>query len=564
MFEGHDQAIFDLLAERQLVNLAALQDAFDDHRATGRPLARTLIDLGLLDPPALLQAIARHLGCEYVAALPLALPEKVVGLVGAELARTYGIAPLAGDGFSISLAAVDPFNPQLVNDVAFALEREVKVAVGDPEQVRALIRRHYGEEEASLDAVIGDLREHAESGPAGMTFSEADIEQLAGLTPIVRFVNVVLAQAIRDRASDIHFEPFEQDFRIRYRIDGTLRDMLPPPRSLALPITSRVKVLANLNIAERRLPQDGRIRLTLSGRAVDLRVSTLPTQFGESVVLRVLDQSATRLEMGQLGLPESVRQGLEAAIRRPNGIVLVTGPTGSGKTTTLYSCLKVLNLPASKLLTVEDPVEFEIDGIMQVPVNLAAGLTFAKALRTFLRQDPDIVMVGEIRDLETAQIAIQAALTGHLVLSTLHTNDAPSAITRLLEMGIEPFLLASTVEAVLAQRLLRRICPGCRTSYSPDAAVLNQFRMETAAGESPVFHRGAGCAACNFTGYKGRIGLYEFLRVTDPMRELIARNAPLLELRQHAVAGGMAALRDAGLAALRAGETTVEEVMRYV
>ena len=299
---------------------------------------------------------------------------------------------------------------------------------------------------------------------AGRELTETDIEQLAGQTPIIRFVNLVLGQAIRDQASDIHFEPFEHEFKIRYRIDGALYEMAPPPKALALPIISRLKVLANLNIAERRLPQDGRIKLTIAGRAVDLRVSTLPTQFGESVVLRVLDQSAVQLELGQLGLPAAIQAGVEEIIRRPNGIFIVTGPTGSGKTTTLYSCLKMLNTIDAKLLTVEDPVEYEIDGIMQVPVNLAAGLTFARALRTFLRQDPDIVMVGEIRDLETAQIAIQASLTGHLVLSTLHTNDAAGAVTRLVDMGIEPFLLASTLEAVLAQRLVRRICGSCRPS----------------------------------------------------------------------------------------------------
>ncbi|HWA27056.1 MAG TPA: ATPase, T2SS/T4P/T4SS family [Lacunisphaera sp.] len=563
MFEGHDQAIFDLLAERQLVAPAALRGAYADHQATGKPLARMLVDLGLVEPAALFQAVAGQLGCDGVAELPAALPDRAVGLIAGELARTYGIAPLAGDGVAVTVVAVDPFNPQLVTDLAFALEREVKVMVGDPERVRALIRQHYGEE-ASVDMVLGELEAQAGLAPAGGALTENDIEQLAGLTPIVRFVNVVLAQAIRERASDVHFEPFERTFRIRYRIDGTLRDMSPPPRSLALPIISRVKVLANLNIAERRLPQDGRVRLTLAGRAVDLRVSTLPTQFGESVVLRVLDQSSVRLELGDLGLPDGIRRGLKEAVHRPNGMVLVTGPTGSGKTTTLYSCLKVLNLVGAKLLTVEDPVEYEIDGIMQVPVNPAAGLTFARALRTFLRQDPDVVMVGEIRDLETAQVAIQAALTGHLVLSTLHTNDAPSAVTRLMDMGVEPFLLASTIEAVLAQRLLRRICRACRAPYDPGGGLLRQLGAEPSALAGKAFFRGAGCAACQGTGYRGRVGLYEFLRMTDPMRELIARAPSLIELREQAIAEGLVPLRAAGVNALLAGETTVEEVMRYV
>ena len=339
--------------------------------------------------------------------------------------------------------------------------------------------------------------------------------------------------------------------------------MPPPPRPLARPIISRLKVLANLNIAERRLPQDGRIRLTLAGRAVDLRVSTLPTQFGESVVLRVLDQSAVRLELEQLGLPGADRRGVEEVIRRPHGIFLVTGPTSSGKTTTLYSCLRVLNTPDAKLLTIEDPVEYEVDGVMQVPVNLAAGLTFAGALRTFLRQDPDIIMIGEIRDLETARIGIQASLTGHLVLSTLHTNDAPSAITRLVDLGIEPFLLASTVEAVLAQRLLRRSCPSCRTTCEPDATLLRQLGVEPAKVAGLKFYRGLGCNACQRLGYKGRIGIFEFLRVTEALRELIVSGASLVDLRQRAIGEGLVTLRAAGIEAILNGDTTIEEVLKY-
>ena len=417
--------------------------------------------------------------------------------------------------------------------------------------------------EPTLAIALGELDAQARTAPDEAALTETDIEQLAGLSPIVRFVNVVLAQAIRDRASDIHFEPFEREFRIRYRLDGALQDMPPPPRRLARPIISRLKVLANLNIAERRLPQDGRIRLTLAGGAVDLRVSTLPTQFGESVVLRVLDQSSVQLVLRQLGLPESIQGKVQDIIRRPNGIFIVTGPTGSGKTTTLYSCLKALNTADAKLLTVEDPVEYEVDGVMQVPVNLTAGLTFARALRSFLRQDPDIVMVGEIRDIETAQIAIQAALTGHLVLSTLHTNDAPSAVTRLVDIGIEPFLLASTLEGVLAQRLVRRVCAACKTPFEPPEAMLRQFDLDPAKLNGRPFYSGKGCAACLHTGYKGRLGLFEFLSVSDPLREMVVRGASLVRLRQQVIGEGMTPLRDAGLQAILAGETTVEEVVRY-
>ncbi len=562
MFEGHDQAVFDLLAERRLVESASLQAAFDEHRTTGKSFARMVLDLGLLEKSVLLHAVADHIGCDYADALPTTLPGDAIALVEGGMARTYGVAPLASDGFSLSVAAIDPFNPNLINDLTFALERDVRVSVADPERVALLIRQHYGEEEISLSAALDDLQ--AQVGDTDdETLTEADVEQLAGQTPIIRFVNLVLGQAIRDKASDIHFEPFEHDFKIRYRIDGALYEMAPPPKSLALPIISRLKVLANLNIAERRLPQDGRIKLNLGGRAVDLRVSSLPTQFGESVVLRVLDQANVQLELRQLGLPDTIRSGVEEVIRRPNGIFIVTGPTGSGKTTTLYSCLKALNTVDSKLLTVEDPVEYEIDGVMQVPVNTGAGLTFARALRTFLRQDPDIVMVGEIRDLETAQIAIQASLTGHLVLSTLHTNDAPSAVTRLVDMGIEPFLLASTLEAVLAQRLVRRTCTACRTPFEPGDALLRQLGIARAALAGRPFYSAAGCPACHRTGYKGRLGIFEFLPLNDALRELVVQGVSLVQLKQKAVAQGMTSLREAGLAAILPGETTVAEVVKY-
>ena len=558
MFEGHDQAIFDLLAERRLVEPVPLQAAWTQHRTTGRPLARVLLELGLLDKPALLRAVASHVGGEYADDLPAEISRETAELVGSKLVRTYGVAPITVDGLSVTLAAVDPFSPNLVDELTFALDCDVRLRMADPERVRLLIQRHYGATE-SAPGVTADDASSPVDGVVEIP-SEADIAQLAGQPPVIRFVNGVLAQAIRDKASDIHFEPFEREFKIRCRVDGTLHEMVPPPRRLALPVLSRLKVLANLNIAERRLPQDGRIKLTLEGRAVDLRVSTLPTQFGESVVLRVLDQSSVGLELGQLGLPDFVRSGIGEVIRRPNGIFLVTGPTGSGKTTTLYSCLRQLNTDGAKLLTVEDPVEYEIDGIMQVPVNLPAGLTFARALRTFLRQDPDIVMVGEIRDLETARISIQAALTGHLVLSTLHTNDAPSAVTRLVDMGIEPFLLASTIEAVLAQRLVRRLCVACRQGYQPGEALRQQIGDKSAGRP---FFRAVGCPACQGTGYAGRLGIFEFLPMTDSLRELVARGVSLIALRQRAMEQGMVPLRENGLAAILAGDTTVEEVLKY-
>ena len=389
------------------------------------------------------------------------------------------------------------------------------------------------------------------------------LADMASEVPIVRFVNLVLSQAVQDRASDIHFEPFEDEFKIRYRVDGALYEMAPPPKHLAIPVVSRIKVMANLNISERRLPQDGRISMSLGNKNIDLRVSTLPTQFGESVVLRILDRSAVNLELEGLGLPKYVLDFTNDAILRPNGIYIVTGPTGCGKTTTLYSCLRKVNTIDSKLLTAEDPVEYDIEGIMQVAVNEAAGLTFSKALRSFLRQDPDIIMVGEMRDLETAQISIQASLTGHLVMSTLHTNDAPGAVTRLMDMGVEPFLASSTLMGVLAQRLIRNICKKCRTPFEPTENQLSLLNLSPHDLGDKVFYYGRGCANCNDTGYKGRRGIFELLVVSEPIRTLINERAPTVVLRQKAVELGMITLREDGLRGIFDGDTTIEEVVKY-
>jgi type IV pilus assembly protein PilB len=376
-------------------------------------------------------------------------------------------------------------------------------------------------------------------------------------------VNLVLQQAVADRASDIHFEPFETEFRIRYRVDGALYEMAPPPKHLALPVISRLKIMANLNISERRMPQDGRITHHANGKQVDLRMSTLPTQFGESVVLRVLDRSSVNLELESLGLPKMVYDFVSEVILRPNGIFVVTGPTGSGKTTTLYSCLRRVNTIDSKLLTAEDPVEFDIEGIMQVAINDAAGMTFGKALRSFLRQDPDIIMVGEMRDLETAQISVQASLTGHLVLSTLHTNDSPGAVTRLVDMGVEPFLISSTLMGVLGQRLVRTVCKNCRTPFEPTEDQLAMLNLSPHDLGDKVFHYGRGCSVCNDTGYKGRKGIFELLVVSEAIRTLINERAPTVVVRQKAVELGMITLREDGLRSIFEGDTTIEEVVKY-
>ena len=562
MFESHSQTIHTILRNTGEVDPDQLTAALAEHHASGKPLADVVTDLGLIGRSRLLAHVARDLHVELEDPLPTAVPVAITTLLTPAQARTYGALPLRMEGRRVDLVTVDPFNPQVVEDLSFVFGCEIRLLVGDPDRIEALIRQCYGQDDARLEEVLeGIAIEEFRSDED--TLSLNDITAMAGQAPIIRFVNLVLAQAIKDHASDIHFEPFEHEFKIRYRIDGALYEMVPPDRALALPIISRLKVLADLNIAERRVPQDGRIKITLGGHAVDLRISTLPTQFGESVVLRVLDQANVQLDIAQLGLPADVRSGLEEIIFRPNGIFIVTGPTGSGKTTTLYSGLRAINSSELKLLTAEDPVEYEIDGIMQMPVNPGIGLTFATALRSFLRQDPDVIMVGEIRDLETAQVAIQASLTGHLVFSTLHTNDAAGTVTRLIDMGVEPFLIASTLEAVLAQRLVRRNCLHCKAAYEPPTTLLEHCGLKPEALVHQTFYRGMGCGHCNRTGYQGRIGLFEWLRMSEPIRELVLQRAATLVIRQEAVRQGMRTLRNDGLRAILAGETTVEEVVRY-
>ena len=564
MFESHSQAVYELLRSESRVPLPELEAMRDEHRTTGKPLADIAIALERVTRGGLLAIVAQAFGYGYIKEVPTSLPPETVALLTGDLARSYGVIAMRADHECVDLLAVDPFNRRAVDDLAFVLGREVRLHVCEAADAEALIKRYYGEDHGNIDEVLRELGAGDGAQQAGEDLSVDDLQTLAGQTPIIRLVNLILAQAIRDQASDIHFEPFEHEFKVRCRVDGVLHEMSPPPKTLALPITSRIKVLANLNIAERRVPQDGRIKLSIAGRAVDLRVSTLPTQFGESVVLRVLDQTAVRLDITELGMSEQLVAGVHEIVRRPNGIFIVTGPTGCGKTTTLYSALRLINTPDLKLLTAEDPVEYEIDGIVQVPVNPVVGLTFSAVLRSFLRQDPDVIMVGEIRDLETAQIAIQASLTGHLVLSTLHTNDAAGAVTRLIDMGMEPFLIASTLEAVLAQRLVRRICRNCRR---PQVAQRTPFDVVGRNSASSVItetecFRGAGCSQCNQTGYRGRTGIYEWLRLTDPVRELVSARAPTLVVRRQAVALGMETLRESGLRAVRHGDTSLEEVMR--
>jgi len=555
--------IAELFIEQHAFQRPQMEELLEEANLNGKTLAQTMIDNGLLEENAFYQTIADSLGTEFV---PLAgeIAPEILRLIPSGLARLHRALPLGASDNGITVALVDPLDLRAAEDLRFALGKDIHVVVAPTTQIEERIKRHYGSDTSSMEEILQQLGEAGElltlrGDEDALSHVEAD----ANATPIIRFVDLILFQAIQDRASDIHFEPFEHEFKIRYRVDGALYEMAPPPRHLALPVISRVKVMANMNIAERRLPQDGRIQKNVAGRMIDMRVSTLPTQFGESVVLRVLDRSTVNLDLEALGMPDYIHAYIIDVINRPNGIFIVTGPTGSGKTTTLYSCLRKINTVDAKLLTAEEPVEYDLEGIVQVPVNEGIGLSFARILRAFLRQDPDRIMVGETRDLETAQIAIQASLTGHLVFTTLHTNDAPGAVTRLIDMGVEPFLISSTLEAVLGQRLLRSICPNCRTTYQPTQTFLDQLQLSRRdIGEKNFFY-GKGCEACNNTGYKGRKGIYELMKITDPIRELINERAPTVILKQKAIELGMVTLRQDGLRSIFEGDTSVEEVLKY-
>ena len=561
MFEDHNDTVYEIIKGANLLEPAQLDELNESHLHTGKSLADAVIDSGLVERGQILAAVAEYLGYEYLATPPNKVEENIAGCVRASAARMYAVVPYKVSDTSVSLLAQDPFNPAIIDDLTFTLNKDITIVVCNPEHIDSLLIATYGEEDSSIDDILGDLGESFTESQEDL--SEGDLADMANQTPIIRFVNLVLQQAIKDKASDVHFEPFEDQFRIRYRIDGALYEMAPPPKNLAVPVTSRVKVLSNMNISERRIPQDGRIKMTIAGRPVDLRVSTLPTQFGESVVLRVLDKSVVNLDLEALSLPDDILQTIRDLVDRPNGIFIVTGPTGSGKTTTLYSALREVNSVETKILTAEDPVEYEIDGIMQVAVNHQVGLDFSRALRAFLRQDPDKIMVGEIRDLETAQIAVQASLTGHVVLSTLHTNDAPGAVTRLIDMGLEPFLISASLEAILAQRLIRRICPSCRTAYEPGHDLIEMLDVDPLEIADKDFFYGDGCAECSNTGYRGRVGLFEMIVVSDAIRELINNRAPTLTIKQKALEQGMRSLRDDGLRAIFDGNSSIEEVLKY-
>ena len=531
------------------------------------PLGQLLIDLGYVTQDDVNLALAAQSGMEIIDLDDFDITEDVAHVIPAETAEAYQIIPTSYEQktntINIALKSADNF--RAIDDLQLLMGFNVNAAVAPADQIDKRLKAFYGEDEESLATLITDLAADEDLEmleDRGQSIDLDELLQAADDNKVKRLLNLVLMQAIKDKASDIHFEPFEDEFKMRYRIDGVLYEMIPPPRHLAMPIVSRIKVMAKLNIAERRIPQDGRIELMVNGEPVDLRVAVLPTMFGESVVMRVLDRGNVSLDLDKVGMRSDDLDNFRQLIRKPNGIVIVTGPTGSGKTTTLYSALQELNEITEKVLTVEDPVEYDIDGLCQVQVNSEVGLTFAAALRSFLRQDPDIILVGETRDLETAQIAVQASLTGHLVFTTLHTNDAPSSIARLLDLGLEPFLLTATIEGIAAQRLIRKVCPRCKEEYTPSEEELMRLQLTHEDLGGRKLFRGQGCDYCNSSGYKGRMGLFEIMVLDDGLRELIIQNASTQVLAAACRKRGMRTLRQSGLLALYDGLTSVDEIVR--
>lgn len=556
-----------ILVDLGYLNEDQLWDVLEEQKqSSGEIIGQVAKRMGLVTEDQITEALAEQFGMPVINLAETTIPPKVLELVPETMASVYKIMPVSLMDNVLTVAMADPQNLAALDDLRNFLGYDVRGAVSSLAEVEQSIERHYAASEDDMENLMDQLEDLQMGGRSlNEKVGAYDIggdDEITSSHPIRKLLNMVMLLAIKDQASDIHFEPFEDEFKIRVRADGVLYEMVPPPRHLASAIVSRIKVMANLDIAERRMPQDGRIELNVGGNPVDLRVSVLPTMFGEAVVMRVLDRTVVQLDLNKIGMPSDTLSRFREMIFRSNGIVLVTGPTGSGKTTTLYSALNELNDIETKLITTEDPIEYDIDGLIQVPINSDIDVTFAAALRAILRHDPDKILVGEIRDYETAEIAIQSALTGHLVFSTLHTNDAPSAVTRLRDMGVPAFLITATVEAVLGQRLVRRICVECRTEFEPSDELLMELQLPIERARQYKFYYGKGCPRCNNAGYKGRTGLYELLEVNDDIRDMISGNASVDEMRNLARSHGMTTLREAGLKLIFDGVTTIDEVVR--
>ncbi|MCC6737408.1 MAG: Flp pilus assembly complex ATPase component TadA [Planctomycetia bacterium] len=563
---GPQKPLGQLLQEMELVTEGQIQEALALQREKGGALGSILVELGYVSEEEMLLALGAQVGMEVVNLDDMKLDRATLEKVSPTMAKVYKIIPVKFENNMLTVAMADPLNVSVLDDLRFMLNCDVQGAVSNEEAVTRAINHYYAGQTATVEDLLAKMGEDA-VGDAEIVNEKkvADLSNMAeaaNAAPVVKLLNLILLQAIKDQASDIHFEPFEAEFKVRYRVDGVLYEMMPPPLHLAIALISRIKVMSNLDISETRLPQDGRIMLAIGGKPVDLRVSTLPTMFGESVVMRVLDRSVVSLDIDNIGLREEDFKLMKLLLDLPNGIIIVTGPTGSGKTTTLYSCLNYINDIKWKTITTEDPVEYDLDGIVQCQINEEVGVTYSACLRSILRQDPDYILVGEVRDLETAQIAVEAALTGHLVFSTLHTNDAPSAITRLLDLGIESFLISACLEAIVAQRLVRRICVKCKSEFEPTEDMLMQLGLRPADIEGKRFMYGTGCNHCNNTGYKGRQAIFEIMLLTERIKNLIMQHSSTDEIRRTAREQGLRVLRESGLLAIYDGTTTIDEVVR--
>jgi type IV pilus assembly protein PilB len=558
-----------ILADLKLINEEQLEVLLEEHQQRhGEKIGETAMSMGYINDDQVAVTLGEQLGLPVIGLTDLTIPPEVLSQLTEPMAQIYKVIPVSFRNEVLTVAMCDPQNITVLDELRNFLGYEIRAVITTEREIKQALDRYYASDIESVESIIDELskskmfQDMEDALESGAAIDLASVEALSESAPVRKLLNMVFLLGIRDHASDIHFEPFEDEFKIRIKADGTLYEMVPPPRHLASAITTRIKVMANLDIAERRLPQDGRIRLTVGGHVVDLRVSVLPTLFGESVVCRILDKSVVMLDLDKVGMDEDLLREFRKTIDRPNGIVLVTGPTGSGKTTTLYAALSEMNSITDKLMTTEDPVEYDIDGIIQMPIDADIGNTFAQCLRSILRQDPDTILVGEIRDKETAEIAVQASLTGHLVFSTLHTNDAPSTITRLKDMGIPSFLITATVQAILAQRLVRTICKECREQFTPSAEQLLDLDLTLDMVEGRPFYRGKGCVSCNNTGYKGRTAIHEFMVINDEIRALVNQGVSAADLREAAARAGMLTLREAGMQKIHGGFTTIEEVVR--
>ncbi len=563
MKEIKHKLIGQILKEQGLISQKQLDQALAEQKVAEKPLGRVLVDMDFITEQDLLKVLGIQTGMKVIDIKNKDIPKEAVEKVSASIAKIYNVMPVSFEGNTLTVAVSDPLNINILDDLIFMLGVNVKGVIASEKDIQEKTNKYYAGKGDSIGEIVDEIETKIPQITTAVKGKDASsLQELASQAPVVKLLNLVLLQAIKDKASDIHFEPFEDVFKIRYRVDGILYEITHPPKSLSLAVSSRIKVMANLDIAETRLPQDGRIMMNIAGHSVDLRVSTLPTVFGESVVMRVLDRSVVSLSIDEIGMLDDTKKRLLSLISKPNGIILSTGPTGCGKTTTLYSCLRIINKIDYTIITTEDPVEYDIPGIIQVNIKPKINLTFATCLRHILRQDPDIIMVGEIRDPETAQISIQASLTGHLVFSTLHTNDAPGSITRLIDMGVEPFLITSTLEAVIAQRLVRTICPDCKTEYTPDEKELSQLDLTPRDVEGKKFYYGKGCKKCNGIGCRGRTGIFEILMIDDNIRPIIIERSSTAAIREAAREGGMRTLREDGLAKIYDGITTIAEVIR--